>query len=215
MKTRLLRLVVATVAIPMAAAAGSAAFATTATTATTATSCTSVLAGTKVKGDVVVPSGGNCTIQGQKVTGGVTVAAGGTLFIGGGSKVGGSVTSTSAGTTSGNQLGTGTFSFSVIICDSTVGGSIAVSGSPSQVLIGYGCGGTKIHGGVTVSGNSGGVQVWSNTVGGSVSATGNSTVAIASNKIAGYLSCSGNTSVTSGDPANKTVGPKTGQCAGL
>ncbi|WP_051944440.1 Ig-like domain-containing protein [Streptacidiphilus rugosus] len=88
-------------------------------------------------------------------------------------------------------------SLALTVCGSTVDGPFAVNGTTGEVLLGAadaadGCAGNAIHGPVTLTGNTGGVELSGDTV-------------------AGPLQCAGN------DPApvqsdDTTAGPRSGQC---
>jgi hypothetical protein len=182
-------------------------------------------------GNVVVPSGATCNLQGATIGGNVIVQPGGRLIIGGGTTVKGYVTSGGAGTDTANPFGTGPEAFSVIICNSTIGGPVSVSNAASQVLIGGtsstggGCGGNNIAGNVSVSNNQSLVTVSENggtcrapggtcKIGGSLFASNNvGPTKIFNNVIAGALACSNNApgAITGG--GNTTGGSKTGQCS--
>jgi hypothetical protein len=181
-------------------------------------------------GNVIVPSGATCNLQEATVGGNVVVQPGGRLIIGSGTVVKGSVTANNAGTDTASPLGSPQ-AFSVIICNSTIGGNVSISGSASEVTVGGnssggGCGGNSIGGGVSVSNNHGRVEVSDNSpgpdchvsagckVGGGVSVFNNTgPVEVNNNKITGGLSCSGNGTISSS--GNTTGGAKSGQCAAV
>jgi hypothetical protein len=212
----------------MLISAGGAAFGAAA--APTTTSCTGDLPGS-VTGNVVVPAGGHCNIQGLNVTGNVLVQPGGTLISGSGSMLGGNVVSGGAG----SAWGPFGYSFSVLICNTTIGGSVSVSKSTDNVIIGDDddCGSNNIARSVSVTSNTGGVEMSNNPspdacpigncgIGGSVTVVSNTgsthddaaAAEITANRIAGSLICSGNSAMDP-DGGNVVAGTKTGQCASL
>jgi hypothetical protein len=135
-----------------------------ATSASAATTCTDTIYGpTPIKNSVTVPSGSTCNLQGIKVGGSVTVKPGGRLVIGGTSQVGGAVTAKDAGSdTSTDPIGNGQ-TFSVVICNTKIGGDVRITGSIDRVVVGGGpCGGNAIGGNVRLSDNTGGVELIGN-----------------------------------------------------
>lgn len=175
-------------------------------------------------GSVIVPAGVNCNIQGDAIGGSVIVNPGGTLILGGGSTVGHNVVSSNAGSTTGTNpiTGSGTLTWSVISCNTTIGGQLTVTGSSALVLIGdeEGCGAVNTTGNVSFSNNKGGVEMFGATDGANVAAGNNkgvtedesNSVEIVGNTIQGNLSCSGNAGGVAIDGGN-TAAHTTGQCA--
>ncbi|HUC13746.1 MAG TPA: Ig-like domain-containing protein, partial [Acidimicrobiales bacterium] len=166
-------------------------------------------------GSLTVISGESLLITGS-VSGNITVNSGGALEVDNG-KVSGSITATGA--------------VGFTLCGATVSGAVSVSKSTGFVLIGggsgTGCTKSTISGSVTLSGNTAGVELASNTISGPVSVTNNSGTGpsqlggleteVTGNTISGSLSCSGNTpppGVTDAGVANK-ASSKSGQCATL
>jgi len=192
--------------------------------------CTGEIDGPQtINANLVVPSGVTCNLQGPGlvINGNVSVQPGGRLIIGGATQVNGNVTSTGAGTDSTTDTFAVPESFSVVICNSTITGSVSISSSASQVLVGGtsagggGCGGNNIGGDVNLTSNRGQVSVSENSgddcnirtcrIGGNVSLTSNKgPTFVVNNDIGGNLACTSNGSVTaSGNTANQ----KLGQCA--
>jgi hypothetical protein len=167
---------------------------------------------TSYSGPVTVTSGQTLLITG-KVSGPVTVLPGGGLEVDNGA-VSGPITTVGA-------IGVG-------LCGATVSGTVSVVGSTGYVFIGggtgTGCARTTISGPVTLSGNSGGVEVATSTVSGPVTVINNSgngpveqngafpPTEVAGNKITGPLWCAGNKpSVTDAGQSNSSP-LKIGQC---
>ncbi len=164
-------------------------------------------------GALTVASGQSVLITGS-VSGSITVNSGGALEV-------------EKGTVSGSITATGAVGFT--FCGATLSGALSVSKSTGYVLIGggsgTGCTKSTISGSVTLSGNTAGVQVATNTISGAVSVTNNSGTGptqlggleteVTGNTISGSLSCSSNTpGVTDNGSANK-ASSKSGQCAAL
>lgn len=190
--------------------------------------CTGDLTGT-VNADVIVPSNSTCNIQGATVNGNVSVQAGGRIIINGGSTINGNVWAPSLGTD------TQTFSegrtFSAIICNSKITGTVTLDKAPSEVTVGgtsralgKGCGGNSIGGNVTLANNTGPVSLsenggpCQNVPGGTCGIGGNANVnsntgpvSVFDNNITGNLSCALNGTITAA--GNTVGGTKNGQCA--
>ena len=184
--------------------------------------------GTDYTGTIVVPSGTTCNLQGPAtLTGSVIVNPGGRLVVGSAQHITGSITANQAGTDTADLLGTGPFSFSVVMCNAIVDGGVNVSRSASDVLIGGGaCGPNHIGGTVNLSGNkvvtldndqsSCSALVAPCTIGGSAFLSNNGQgvlllpVQVSDNHIAGTLGCQNNSGITG---ANNVATSKTGQCA--
>jgi len=107
---------------------------------------------------------------------------------------------------------------SVVICGTHVGGNIRISGANGFLLIGdavRGCAANTIDGTVTLSKNTGGLQLGFNDIGGRVSVTRNVGAGpeIEANTIGGSLACSANSPVASdGGQSNAVHGRRTGEC---
>lgn len=170
-----------------------------------------------VNGGMVVKSGMSVCITGT-VNGGLTVQAGGAVFANG-ATINGGVSSVGA--------------TALRMCAATINGNATVSGSTGPVVIGDGtddgppaCAGDTFNGGLSVTGNGGGLEIGGDHVSGSVTVTGNSgrgpnaedtAPELEANAISGALSCSTNTPAPIADGQKNTVsGPRSGQCsAGL
>jgi hypothetical protein len=111
----------------------------------------------------------------------------------------------------------------VTLCGNAVSGALSVEGATGVVTVGDPpvCSGNRVSGAVTLSEDSGGVQLGGNTIGGSVSVTSNGTASIpaasvpivSANKISGSLACSGNTPPpTDASSPNTVSGARSGQC---
>ncbi len=148
---------------------------------------TSTISGSS-SGSLTVLSKQSVLITGS-VSGSITVDSGGALEVENG-KVSGSITATGA--------------VGFTLCGATVSGAVSVSKSTGFVLIGGGTGCTKstISGSVTLSGNTAGVEVATNTISGPVSVTNNSgtgppqlgglVTEVSSNTISGPVSVTNN-----------------------
>jgi hypothetical protein len=191
--------------------------------------------GTDYTGTIIVPAGTTCYLQGGTITGSVIVQPGGRLVTGSGTHITGSVSADRAGSDTANLLGNGPFSFSVVMCNTIVDGSVSVTRSTDHVLIGddlspFGCGSNRIGGNVTLTGNTQGVildndptscPIGACGIGGSVTVSNNTgttlddvqSAEVANNVIKGALSCFGNQNGVIG--GNNTAASKSGQCAAL
>lgn len=112
------------------------------------------------------------------------------------------------------------------ICGSTVTGKLTVRGATDFLLLGdtveEGCFGNRFNSGVTLTGNSGGLNLGDNTIGGGVIVTNNvgtgpgpnhTRPEIEANSIKGKLECSGNDPVATNDGRPNTASSRTGECA--
>ncbi len=169
----------------------------------------SCLSGT-ISGGYTVTSGQSICISG-KVSGGISVQSGGALFLNG-ANVSGAITSNGAA--------------AIRICGSNISGNLTVSGTTGYVMIGDGgddgtpaCADNTITGTVTISGNSGGIEIAGDTINGTLSVSGNTggpeDPEIEGNHINGSLECatSNNPALTDGGQRNTVSGSKTGQCS--
>ena len=127
--------------------------------------------------NVVVPSTDNgsnfCYIQGATILGTLTVQSGGAVIVTGASTIN-NITANGAGT------GYDPYPFSVIMCGSTVNGTMSINGSNSAVVLGsddaqLGCTPNTFNGRTnTVNDNRGGVEISGNYVNGNLSVNDNS-----------------------------------------
>jgi len=171
----------------------------------------------KLNGGVTVKSGGLLYLTGGSVNNGVSVESGGSLSMVGGS-VNGGVTSTGAK--------------AITVCGGSINGGISASTSIGFVLIGDGgddgspaCAPNQINNGVTLTGNTAGVEVGGNAIKGGVTLTNNTgspppprnpRPEVEGNTINGGLACTGNSPAPTNDGQPNTVsGSRTGQCAAL
>jgi hypothetical protein len=173
---------------------------------------------------VVVPSGYTCALGAANVGGNVTVEPGGRLHISG-SIVGGNVTSTNAGT---NTAPSPFSPFSVLICNSKIGGNVTITGSASKVTVGgQNCAGNLVGGNVVLTGNrvvalignspnSQGRSCSLNVrcrIGGNVTVSNNKFAHVTFNKIDGDLTCRDNVCGIE-EHDNVVGGVRRGQCVG-
>jgi Big-like domain-containing protein len=151
-------------------------------TLTQTVTCTDVT--TNVAGSYTVASGQGVCFSG--------VTVGGTLTV----QPGGAVSLTNAKVT-GGLTADGATAFR--LCDSSVGGGVTVRTATGRVVIGEplaGCAGNRLSSSLTLTNNKGGAVIGGNTIGGT-------------------LSCSGNVPApTSGGP-NTVTGARTGQCSAI
>ena len=181
------------------------------TTTTVNTSCTTTQAG-NVAGSVIVPSGQFLCLIGGSVGGTVIVKPGGAL----------SASNATIGSISSDGAAF------VTVCGSTVNGPVTIKNTAGMVRVGdddAGCAGNQLGAALLVSGNQGGVEIYGNTVGGSVGLshnhgasplTGDAAPEVEGNHVTGALACSGDSppAVDDGSP-NAATGSKTGECVGL
>jgi hypothetical protein len=115
----------------------------------------------------------------------------------------------------------------ISFCGATLTGPVSVVGTTGYVLIGAnaddagGCGANTIVGPLTISSNTGGIEVSSDAVTGPVMVTNNSGSGLLAedgvpefeaNNVTGSLACSGNVpSLT--NQGNSATGPRSGQCS--
>ena len=175
--------------------------------------CMTVVTG-RVNGGLTV-SGSTC-VNDATVNGGVTVLPGAALSLNN-STVNGGVRSSAAK--------------AVTFCTSSINGASMVSMTSGFVLIGdngddgFSCGGNVLRGTLTLSGNTGQLELGGNQISGgaTISTTSgaeptveNSITEIEGNQISGQLSCTNNSPapVDDGSP-NHTTGGATGQCGAL
>jgi hypothetical protein len=170
--------------------------------------CTQTITGTV--SSVTTTSGSSTCLSGAKVSGRLTVAAGSSLSIVN-STVTGSVTVAGATSNASALVAATGSSAALTICGSTLGGNLKVSGMGGFVLVGDrledACAGNTIKGTVTLSGNTGGLAIAENRVGGGVTVSRNIGAGLAgheapeveANRIGGYLSCSGNSPAVTDD----------------
>ena len=171
---------------------------------------------TRIPGNLTI-NGGSACINGARVSGGVTIGGGASVSIVN-STIGNGITS------NGAKL--------LTVCLSSVAGSMSVTNSSGFVLIGSNgddtampCAGNTLGGGVTITGNSGGVElggnpsikgavtVSNNVLAGSPVDAENTAPEVEHNSIKGSLSCTGNTPAPTDDSTPNTVsGARTGQC---
>jgi cadherin-like protein len=175
--------------------------------------CAGTFSGLIVTGALTVPAGANCRLTGGAVNGAVQVLAGASFWGSGGLKIGGSFQAVNAAWVKLDQVTTGgdvqlvaltslpPAAVASSICRSSIGGSLQVVNNTRRVSIGdnppcTAAGGNAIKGTVQVNGNTALVRVSRNTIGGS-------------------LSCTGNTPAASGLAGSNSAASKSGQCAGL
>jgi hypothetical protein len=112
------------------------------------------------------------------------------------------------------------------VCSTRITGPISVTASTGAVLVGDGspgCGASTIRGRITLTGNTGGLELGGNAISGPVRLTRNSApgpgttgVEVEANHIRGSLACWRNTPAPSdGNQPNTVTGHATGQCVGL
>ena len=186
-----------------------------------------VIINANVAGPIAVTPGTSLLVTKSTVGGAIDGAPGGELIVSH-STVGGAVVakagqptavcfSTVSGALSADQGPNG-----LQVCSSTIGGSVAVSGSTDLVMVGDSskqCGTNKLtsSGAILFSNDSAGLDLSGNTLSGSLrvrSSGGTTAPRIAGNTIGGSLACDANTPppVDGGQP-NKNSGPRLGQCS--
>jgi hypothetical protein len=160
-------------------------------------------------------SGGSWCINNASIGGSLTVTSGTTAVI---------TNSSTRGSVTGNSPA------GMSLCNDTVIGNVKITNATGFVLVGDpgddACVGNNIHGGVTLNGDTAGVELSHSTIGASVAFNDNAGVnffddqvpEVAGNTIGGNLGCTGNTPFpgvkNDGEPNNVT-GPRKGQCATL
>jgi hypothetical protein len=208
--------------------------------ASAATTCTGEMEGA-VPGPVIVPSGAVCDLEAVVVNGSVTVRPGGVLHVGSGSKIKGNVYSDRGGSSAPDTTPFG-YSFSVLICNTNITGSVTVTRATDEVVIGddEACGANRLDSSVNLNNNTSGVELINAPtpdacpikptygacrIAGSVNLNGNTgethddpgfAVEVSDNVITGNgLHCTNNAGVLSDNGNTVTGGAKTGQCAGF
>jgi hypothetical protein len=175
-----------------------------ATIALTAPPCTRTISG-YYGGAVTVASGEIVCFVNATIGGAVTVQSGGSLRA-------------SNSTFNGSVTSTGGREFR--LCGSTVGGVARVQNSTGIVRIGdddAGCAPNTLRSTLTVTGNTGGYEIWNNQITGVTTVSSNTSTdpgeesEIKANRISSSLACVGNTPPPTGG-GNTTSGAKTGQC---
>jgi hypothetical protein len=177
--------------------------------------CTGTNSG--IYSSVIVPSGFTCYLEGATVNGSVTVQPGGRLAVFG-STIKGSVNSDRAGTDTNRIF------FSIVICESSITGSVTITRATSNVFVGdpdVGCDNNTIGGSVTLNSNDVGPELINNKISGSVTVNSNQGVThddpqsahVQFDTITGALNCAGNVNGVKGGV--NTAAAKTGQCAAL
>jgi hypothetical protein len=160
-----------------------------------------------------------CLAPGTQIFGKVTISGAGSLDAEG-ATIRGGLTATS---------GTG-----LRVCSSTVNGRTNIAGIHGVIVIGDAgddgnpaCGANTLRGPVTLTGNTGSLELGGNQIPSSVTVTNNNTTIttapentttteIEANQISGNLACTGNTPPPTNDGLPNTVtGTRTGQCATL
>jgi uncharacterized repeat protein (TIGR01451 family) len=177
--------------------------------------CTATIANTTRSGFLVVPNGQRLCVTNSTIIGSIEVDPGGALVLTN-SSVSGGIISTGA--------------TAVTICGSTVTGSVSVTGTTGQVRLGgdagdpVPCAGNTFRSSVKLQGNTGGVELTGNTIGGAVIVENNSGAAVGTedeaveveaNRITGTLSCTGNVPGVTNDGTPNTAGTKIGQCTSV
>jgi hypothetical protein len=159
----------------------------------------SFLAGTTIKGDLIVPPSINCYLNSTAVKGDVLVQPQAASFVTyGTTKIQGDVTATDVP--------------SVVMQGVTeIGGSLRLSGITDIAQL---CCGAVVKGPIKIT-NSRGVVLFSNTLRDDVTLNGNQFLQVYDNRIRGKLSCRGNVEVAMGGEPNTAKGGKFGQCAVL
>jgi uncharacterized repeat protein (TIGR01451 family) len=161
-------------------------------------------------GAIVIHGGTSCLISNTTVIGSVVVQPGAGLVLNG--------SDVSAVTATGARV--------LTMCGDHVDGSTSISASTGRVVVGSDdgdCGtssGNTVGGGIWLSGNHNGLELFGNRVVGSVTATSNSggatgEVDVESNSIGGALACASNTPPPTNDGMADRAAVKTGQCRGL
>jgi Big-like domain-containing protein len=154
----------------------------------------------------VSPTGTTC-ITAATVSGTLIIPAGAHVSLVGSTITGGVITTGAPG--------------GVIMCSSTVKGSVGISNVTGLVLIGSpyddACGGNTFGSGVTLTNNRAGLTFIGNQVTGTTQVSNNSggATTIGANNVGGTLACLGNDPVAAnGGHPNTVSGSRTGQCAG-
>lgn len=183
--------------------------------ATDTVTFTKTISGTQ-SGALTISSGQTVLITGT-VTGAVSLSGGALEVLGG--SINGALSSSTA--------------VQFTMCGAKVGGAMSISSSRGFVFIGgptgtgTNCAASSIGGAVSLTSNTGGLEMISSSAGGAMSVTSNSGYGpievngspvgpeISGNTIGGALSCSSNSpSLADGGSINKVGGARSGQCAG-
>lgn len=177
----------------------------------TAGGCTRAITGTH-HGPLTIRKGVTC-VTAATLHGPLTITRGATVAISG-SHISGPLRSNQAETLS--------------VCSPWITGPVSVTASSGYVLVGDGspaCGASTIRGRVTLTGNTGGLELGGNTISGPVRLTSNSGpghdtgtagLEVEANHIRGSLVCWRNIPAPSdGNQPNTVTGHATGQCVGL
>jgi hypothetical protein len=192
-----------------AAYLGSANYNASSGTLTQTVTCTTTITGT-VSTVNIAPAGSTC-ITNANVTGGITVPSGAKVSVVN-STLGGGITSTGGAA-------------AITVCGSTVGGAVSITGATGFVLLGDSvedaCAGNQFRAGVTLSSNSGGLNLGDNRIGGHVNITNNvgagpapnhTSPEIEANIIGGKLACSGDSPVAADDGRPSSSAGRSGEC---
>jgi choice-of-anchor C domain-containing protein len=180
---------------------------------TVSTSCTITKTG-RITGSIDVEAGQFLCLNNATVTGSIQVDPGGALTSNN-TRVNGAIQS------NGAQF--------ITICGTTqqAGSGFILKNTTLLTLVGdddSNCAGNTLSGSLTVSGSSGGIEVFGNTIAGTTtlqnnvatSPIGDGTPEVEGNRIGGALNCKGNTPAPVNDGSTNTVtGAKLGQCTAL
>jgi hypothetical protein len=171
-----------------------------------------------INGGLVVPSGERYCVIGARINGTALVRGGGEVIVEG-STVNGGLRSTEGAA-------------GVRICDSRINGTTVIQNGEGKILIGADiedgsteCPGNILHGGVTISGNRGVIELEDDWITGGLALIGNEGVAfegssagaeVETSRISGPLVCQSNSPMPVNDGLpNEVTGPELGQCAGF
>jgi hypothetical protein len=170
-----------------------------------ATSCSGTLSGS-VSDDVVVPSGGQCTVLNATIGGDIDVEAGATLVVNGYLEP----------TTVGGDIRARHCSSALLEGNVTVGGRVQFADCTGAGPNGFQGPGTIIRGNFECANNAGPCEAWLGNVGGSVHMVNNGGASdVSLVDIGGALVCAGNSSTTHRRGPNWVGGDLTGQCAAV
>jgi hypothetical protein len=162
--------------------------------------CTTIVTGT-VGGSYAVPASGTTCFSSAHIGGNINIPAGARVSFAG-TSVGGSIT------------GSGAY---VLMCATTVGGAVTLQGA-GPITMGdsvMGCAPNVVSGTLQISSAKSGVRIFDNDVRGNLIVTGTSGGAtiIGGNTVGGTLSCSGNNpAATNGGRPNRAP-RRSGECA--
>ncbi len=159
--------------------------------------CTGTIGATTIDDNVVVPTGGSCTLDGTTITGNVLVQPGATL-------------DAQSASINGNVQDTGGDAGHVSLVGTSVGGSVQLeSGTSASVRDGH------VDGDIQLESNTGQLTTSGTTIGGNLQANHNSGgVTLTGNTIDGNLQCQSNDPAPTGGD-NLVGGDAEGQCANL